>query len=304
MYTAYFAYYGVADNASGGVMNVGLVNVDSKMANIVLMKISTFYKFKKHRVNWFNPLFDSNNVDKIYCSKIFDFTPDYQYLPEDVEIIKGGSGYDIKSKLEPEIDKVTKLDYSIYPNCDYSMQFYSRGCVRNCPFCIVRQKEGYIYPTEPMSLNTKGTHIEVLDNNFFANPEWKWAINHLLKTKQPVNLHGVDAKIMTEEHAYYLNKLKHYKQIHIAWDNPRDNLFQTLKNITKWIKPYKLMCYVLIGYWSNQEEDLYRVKMLKELKISPFVMPFNKNDNYQRRFARWVNHKAVFNTVSWENYTG
>ena len=31
-------------------------------------------------------------------------------------------------------------------------------------------------------------------------------------------------------------------------------------------------------------------------------MPFNKSDPYQKRFARWVNHKAVFKTVKWIDY--
>lgn len=166
----------------------------------------------------------------------------------------------------------------------------------------MREKEGDIKPVEPMSLNPKSSRIEVLDNNFFANPEWKSAINQLLKWNHPVNFHGIDARIMTEEQAYYLNKLKHFKRIHIAWDNPRENLALKLKEITNWIKPYKLMCYVLIGYWSTPEEDLYRVEKLREIGIDPFVMPYDKTDRYQKRFARWVNHKAIFKTVKWEDY--
>lgn len=283
-------------------MKIRLVDVDGIMPVIPLMKIATYYKSQGHDVEWHNPMADNIlSPDKVYASKLFDFTPDYQYFP-DCEIVKGGTGYDITSKLPPEIENITDLDYSIYPTCDYSMQFYSRGCIRNCPFCVVRQKEGFIKTVEPMGLNPRGKHIEVLDNNFFANPEWKWAVEQLIKIGQPVNLHGVDARIMTEEHAYNLNRLKHYKQIHIAWDSPKDNLTPRLQDITKWIKPYKLMCYVLIGYWSTEAEDIYRVEKLRELGIDPFVMPFNKKDDYQKRFARWVNHKAIFKTVKWQDY--
>ena len=31
-------------------------------------------------------------------------------------------------------------------------------------------------------------------------------------------------------------------------------------------------------------------------------MPYNKFDDYQKRFARWVNHRAIFKTVKWEDY--
>jgi hypothetical protein len=281
-------------------LKVRLVDVDSKMANMALMKISSYYKQKGRDVGWHNPIIDGK-VDILYIAKVFDFTDDYLYSFAD-KIVKGGTGYDITSRLPGEIDNVKALDYSIYSDCDYSIQFFSRGCIRSCPFCIVREKEGDIRPAEPMELNPSGERIEVLDNNFFANPEWKSAITQLLKWNQPVNFHGIDARIMTEEHSYYLNQLKHYKQIHIAWDNPKENILPKLKHITRWIKPYKLMCYVLIGYWSTPEEDLYRVETLRGLGVDPFVMPFDKSDPYQRKFARWVNHKAIFKTVKWEDY--
>lgn len=281
-------------------MKIRLVDLDSKMANIALMKVSQYHKEQKHDVDWFNPLLD-RNVDKLYISKLFNFTEDFQYCNAK-EVIKGGTGYDIQSKLPDEIDLMKRLDYGLYPNCDYSMQFYSRGCIRNCPFCVVRQNEGNIKAVEPMELNPRGKHIEVLDNNFFASPEWKFAIEDLLKTKQKVNFHGVDLRIMNEEQAYYLNKIKHYKQIHVAWDNPKDNLIPRFKEMIKHIKPYKIMCYVLIGYWSTPEEDLYRVEKLRELKIDPFVMAYDKSDDYQKKFARWVNHKAIFKTVKWQDY--
>ena len=56
-------------------------------------------------------------------------------------------------------------------NTYFSLQFFSRGCIRKCPFCLVREKEGYIQTVEPVELNPKGKWIEVLDNNFFANPQ-------------------------------------------------------------------------------------------------------------------------------------
>ncbi len=282
------------------MLKVRLVDVDSKMANIALMKISSYHKQKGDDVGWYNPIIDGK-ADTLYLAKVFDFTDDYMYCYAD-EIVRGGTGYDVASRLPEEIEIVKDLDYSIYPDCDYSMQFFSRGCIRNCPFCVVREKEGNIKPVEPMELNPSGERIEVLDNNFFANSEWNSAIAQLLKWNQPVNFHGIDARIMTEEQAYFLNKIRHFKQIHIAWDNPKDNLLPKLKEIMKWIKPYKLMCYVLIGYWSTPEEDLYRVEKLREIGIDPFVMPFNKSDPYQKKFARYVNHKAIFKTVKWEDY--
>jgi len=31
-------------------------------------------------------------------------------------------------------------------------------------------------------------------------------------------------------------------------------------------------------------------------------MAYDKSNDYQKRFARWVNHRAIFNSVKWEDY--
>ena len=280
-------------------MNIGLIDVDGHgFPNIALMKIASYHKGIGDNVE----MATIGKYDKLYISKLFKFSElNLNTLITANETIIGGSGYDLKIHLPNEIE-VLDPDYSIYPMYDFSLQFYSRGCIRNCSFCIVRQKEGYIQSVKPMKLNPNGKRIEVLDNNFFANPEWKFAVEDLLSTKQTVNLHGVDVRIMNEEQAYWLNKLKHHKQIHIAWDFPNLDLTPKIKEMTRYIKPYKIMCYVLIGYNSTPEQDLYRIEKLREMKIDPFVMPYDKSDPYQKRFARWVNHKAVFKTVKWSEY--
>ena len=280
-------------------MRIGLIDIDGHgFPNIALMKIAKFHKEKGDIAE----MATIGDYDICYASKLFNFSEDLNSsLISYKQIYKGGTGYDIKSKLPIEIDSC-QPDYLIYPMYNFSLQFFSRGCIRNCPFCVVREKEGYISTVEPMNLNPKGKHIEVLDNNFFANPEWKSAIEYLIKAKQPVNFHGVDIRIINEEQAYNLNLLRHRKQIHIAWDFPEMDLLPKLKEVTRYIKPYKLMCYVLIGFNSTSEQDLYRVEKLRELGIDPFVMPYNKSDKYQRKFARWVNHKAVFKSVRWTDY--
>lgn len=278
---------------------IGLVDVDGKYPNLALMKISTYYRRMHTKVGWYNPLLDPVPT-KLYASKIFKFTPDYQYYP-DTEIIKGGTGYDLKIKLPMEIEACPP-DYSIYPSCDFSLQRYSTGCIRQCKHCVVGEKEGHIYPSLPMPLNPIGEWIYLLDNNLFANPLWRESLEHLHRCNQPVCFEGIDVRIITEEQARMLKKFKLYKQIHIAWDNPNEKLLPKLKKIIKSIPAYKLMCYVLIGFDSTPEQDLYRVMKLSEMGIDPFVMPFNKDNQYENDFARWVNDKAIFKTVLWKNY--
>lgn len=256
---------------------------------------------------WIGLLRSGGGYDRVYISKIFTFTPDTDdYFG--CEVVKGGTGYDIEGKLPDEIEAVQQPDYSIYPNVNFSVQFYSRGCIRACPFCLVRRKEGYIHPVKPLGLNPKGDWIEVLDNNFFANPEWKSAINHLIACKQKVNLHGVDIRIMNEEQAYWLNKVRLKKNIHIAWDMPQIDLTDKLREVIKYIKPYKLTCYVLVGFNSTIEQDLYRLRRLKELGITPFVMPFRDYENkhkpsdYERDLAHWANKMWLFKSMDFPDF--
>jgi len=286
-------------------VKIALVDVDSKIPNLALMKISAYHKSLGDTVEFHDPL-SGDKPDLIYASKVFDFTPDYNYYPPDVPIIKGGTGYNIHSVLSPEIESCYP-DYDLY-QCDYAIGFTTRGCIRKCPFCIVPKKEGYIKVVGDIYDFWNGhKHLMLLDNNLTALPEhFELICKQLIKEKIKVDFsQGLDIRLITPEMAQLLAKVKLWKQIHFAWDDIRIEkaVRRGIEILTSnGVKPYKLMFYVLIGFNSTPEEDLYRVETLRGLGVDPFVMPYNKSDEYQRRFARWVNHKAIFKTVKWEDY--
>ena len=279
-------------------MKIGLYNLEPKIVNTAMMQVSTYEKERGNGIEMYSPLYH-NTYDKIYAFSPFDFT-DKGYATPDM--ITGGTGFDITSRLPREIEKCD-YDWSLYPDCDFSIIWFSRGCIRKCPFCVVNQKEGYIHPVKPKNLNPKGKYIKVMDNNFFANPKWRESIDQLLEWKQKVDLQGFDIRIFNEEQGDALTELKHYNAFKFAWDNPRDNIDDKIELLLNYIKPYKLMCYVLIGYWSTPQEDYERVMHLwNKYKIHSFVMPYDKFDPYQKSFARWCNNKILFKTRSWEEY--
>lgn len=277
---------------------IGLYNLEPKINNSAMMQVSYYHKKQLDKVELYNPK-KHDTYDKIYAFSLFDFTPKDGVTDD---MIVGGTGFDITSKLPPEIESCD-LDYSIFPKCDYSIIWFSRGCIRNCPFCVVREKEGNIHSVKPKNLNPRGKYIKVMDNNFFANPEWREAVKTLRRTRLPVDMQGFDIRIFDEEQAEAINSLKHYKQFKFAWDNPRDDIDDKIELLLNYIKPYKLMCYVLIGFWSTPEEDLYRVNHLKDVyKIEPYVMPYNPLDEYQRLFRNYVNGKKMLHSMSWYEY--
>lgn len=283
-------------------MKIGIASIDSKIPNLALMKISAYHKSRGDRVELFNPLFSP--YDLVYASKVFTDKPDDLYLPDNT--IKGGSGYDLKSVLPTEIESIYP-DYSLF-NCEYAIGFTSRGCIRNCPWCIVPKKEGKIKAVADIYQFWHGqSHLKLLDGNLTALPDhFEKILNQLIKEKIYVDFNqGLDIRLLTPEMAKLLSIVRLWKQIHFAWDSMSyEHAVRRGIHILSSFGMYrnKVMFYVLIGFDTTPEEDLYRVEVLRGLNIDPFVMPFNRRDEYQRKFARWVNHKAIFKSVGWEEY--
>lgn len=74
-------------------MRIGLIDVDShNYPNLPLMKISAWHKSQGDSVEWYQPLFHSigNPFDKVYMSKVFSFTEDFQYGINAKNIVRGG----------------------------------------------------------------------------------------------------------------------------------------------------------------------------------------------------------------------
>ena len=123
-----------------------LVDVDSKIPNLALMKISTYHKAKDDNVKLVKIKLKrrkdgtlkegakvdfSDKPDKVYISVIYknnkQVVDDLVSQHSDITFDIGGSGYDLKKELPPDIEAMTP-DYSLYPDCDYSLNFSSRGC--------------------------------------------------------------------------------------------------------------------------------------------------------------------------------
>ena len=120
-------------------MDIGLIDVDGhNFPNLALMKISAYHKQKGDNVEWVLPL---KQYDRVYMSKVFTFTKDYDGIIQAKEIIKGGTGYGLDNKLPDEIEHVYP-DYELYNIKNEAYGYLTRGCPRGCKFCIVAEKEG------------------------------------------------------------------------------------------------------------------------------------------------------------------
>lgn len=275
-------------------MRIGLWNLESKIENTALMQVSQYHKQKGDQVEFYSPLFE---YDKVYVFSLFSFTKK-PILKSNM--VAGGTGFNVRSKLPSEIE-ACDLDYSIYPKCETSYLWFSRGCFRNCPFCVTPTKEGKLHTVSQKNLNPKGKRISVMDSSFTAI-EGVWeVIDWLAEKKLPIDFQcGFDVRLLhMDKWQYIKDRLSIYKQIRTAWDNPRDDLTRGLTRLADIFGKSKIMVYVLIGYWSTPEEDLERVLKIRELGLDAWVMPYNKKDPYQKAFERWCNRHAG---CSWEEY--
>jgi hypothetical protein len=155
-------------------VRVGLYNLEPKIVNTAMMQVSQYHKERGDTVEPYIH-FAHDEYDKIYAFSLFDFTSKKMVRKD---MICGGTGFDIKSRLPAEVE-ACDYDWSLYPECDFSIVRFSVGCCYQPgihPYCIVPKKEGCIRPVEPKNLNTNGKWIVVCDNNFFANPEWREAV--------------------------------------------------------------------------------------------------------------------------------
>lgn len=288
-------------------MKIGLVDVDGhNFPNIALMKISAWHKSHGDSVQWAGSL---EHYDKIYMAKVFTFTPDDVQAYQADEIVRGGTGYDLTSRLPDEIESYYP-DYNLYSIKDTAYGYLTRGCPRQCPFCIVGQKEGVqTYKVADLQQFWRGQkHIKLLDPNLRACPDWENLLGQLADSVAWVDFtQGLDIRLMTDEKAAAINKVK-YSMLHFAWDNPAD--MGTLEKLKEYRSVWKgsqrnRSVYVLTNFNSTHEEDLYRVYTLRDIGYDPYIMIFDKPNalDKTRYLQRWVNNKQIFRTIKkFEDY--
>jgi len=290
-------------------MKVGFNDLGGKLPNLALMKLSAKHRAEGDEV-YLNPSF---KVDRLYVSCIFSWEAK-RINPsiDECEVVVGGFGVN-RTRLPDDVEHLMP-DYSLY-KIDYSMGFTTRGCFMNCSFCNVPELEGSsVVEWSPFEefIHPRHRKAMLLDYQFLGSSKWREKLLYLIKRGLEVNfLQGVDARLVTEDAAKLLSHVKYRtktfkeKRLHIAWDRMKDE-GSVLKGIER-LKAYgvnDITCYMLIGYDTSIEDDLYRFHRLRELDVDPFPMLYNnQGDSMRRHFRRWASKPWLYKTIPFREYS-
>lgn len=290
-------------------MKVSLLQLDGKLPNRALMAACASHRAIGDEVQFSYVGTESGidsveSADRIYASLIFEKTrPIAERLRARFpHSIIGGTGWDLSVKMEDYGVLTDALDYSIYPDYQFSMDFSQRGCRLSCSFCHVPKAEGRVRPVKTIHEIWRGApwpkKIVLLDNDFFGQPEWRERIREIREGRYKVNFcQGINSRLIDDEAAEALASVPYYdskferRQLYTAWDAREDEerLFKGLNALVRHgVKSREIMVYVLVGYDHHAKrdaphrrrdfhpDDLYRQERLRAFGAVPYPMPYER----------------------------
>jgi len=294
-------------------MRVLLVAADGKMPNLALMKLAAYHKAQGDTVG-----FRVSNPDRVCVSCIFSKNVPRargtaKFYP-DAEFQIGGPGLGVEGRPLPDEVEHVMPDYSLY-GINYSIGFSQRGCIRDCPFCQVPKVEGAFREHAPLEEFLHPDHRKLLlfDNNFLASELWREKLDYINERGIKVSFtQGLDARLVDDEKAEILERTESfnthftYKTYYFAWDlmHAEDEVLRGLRKVIEvGVVASRIIVYMLVGFNTSHQEDVYRFRKLVELGVEPFVMIYNdrRDDRWLRDFARYSN-KWFYRTVEFEKY--
>lgn len=327
-----------------GIIDADLLDRGTRHPNLVCLKLSGWHKAHGDTVELITDYSDiampakAKAFDHIYLARVFDYTR----VPVDVTKISnltyGGTGFYFETfspagahMLSEEIEHFMP-DYHLYDDyvqarlaagdrpsiwqvyLNYSLGYTTRGCFRQCPFCVNEHSAGTRFHAHVKEfLDPLRKYIYLLDDNFLAYPKWREVLYELAEAGKPFSFRqGLDIRLLTDEKAEALTKAKYHKEFIFAFDHLADREHIERGLLTWRRHSHKIpKFYVLCGYEGQGAEDVAgafeRVRILSRYGALPFIM---RHKNFARskyrgtyvNLSRWCNQPSFFKKMTYREF--
>jgi hypothetical protein len=249
------------------------------------------------------------NIDKAYMRCVYLKSQGYK-------VRVGGQVVTMNPDIFSEFDTTGSVNALSHHNPDAT--FTSRGCIRNCSFCLVPKIEGKL-----IELDNWEVKPIICDNNLLATSQLHFdkVIDKLLESKiKGIDFNqGLDARILTDHHASRFAELPKDTIIRLAWDNiSTEKLYrESFEKLTvAGVNPSQIRTYVLIGYHDTPEDARYRLESIRSLGALPNPMRYqpldakkrnsfieeNWNEFQLKNMMRYYSNLQFFRNISFEDY--
>ncbi len=187
-------------------------------------------------------------------------------------------------------------DYSFFPEWKESIVHASRGCVRKCEFCGVKDVEPKFTFRKTIKRFVVKEHEQVtfFDNNFLAIPTWADILQELIDIKKPVDFNqGLDIRLLKEEKAKMLARLE-IKPVRFAFDSIdyKDDFIKGIELANKYElgKKHYIMCYMLYNFHDKPIDLVERLKICCDLGVRVYLMKYAPiyEPNYEFVGEHWT----------------
>ena len=267
---------------------VVIYDIDSKIPNLALMKISAYYKKRGCQVRISKEI-QYIRADKYFGSAIFNNERSntnvkilLKIFGSDIQM--GGTGYSLKTLLPTEIDACFP-DYELYNHNKYAIGFLSRGCNKSCPFCLVPRKEGKLhsnYASFDDFVPKNQQNVMLLDNNILAVDNATEIIELIIKRNYNVNFsQTLDIDYLTAKNDTLLKNINSVnsrftrQMIYFSCNSIRQSrIFFQKEPYLKSFGRNHVTVVIMFGFNTKLSEDYAILMMTKKLGLIPFLQEY------------------------------
>lgn len=204
---------------------------------------------------------------------------------------------------------------------DFSIGFLTRGCIRQCSFCVNKGEQG-IMPYSDLDdfVDDSRPFIYLWDDNFLCYKNWRELLQKLINRGKPFQFRqGLDERILNDERAEMLSRVPYHGDFIFAFDQwkDRDLIEHKLKIWRKHCPSRTTKFYLFCGYelTADDDEKLFtdvyylfrRIQILMGFGCLGYVMRHADYKNHRlgniyTQIARWCNQPQFYKKMSFEQF--